>query len=150
MNPMLGLYRARLGFVIAGLASLVALACWFPLGELLHQRGELSSLAAQVSSVDAHNAALRGEIGSLGQSGTIETIAHKEFGLVRAGQISFVIEPAAGSSTGAPGLRPTPIPSSDLVADPPVLTPSSGAAAPAGPHYWSRFVSRLEFWRHAG
>jgi len=147
---MVGLYRARLGFVVAGLASLIALACWFPLGELLHQRGELASLAAQVNSVDGRNAALRTEISSLGQRGAIETIAHKEFGLVHAGQISYVIEPAAGSTTGAPGLRPTPIPSSDLVADPPALAPSSVATAPPGPHYWSRFLSRLEFWRHAG
>jgi hypothetical protein len=149
MTPTVGLYRARLGFVVAGLASLIALACWFPLGELLHQRGELASLASQVNSVDTHNAALRSEIVALGQNGTIETIAHQEFGLVRTGQISFVIEPAAGSTTGAPGLRPSPISPADLVADPPVLAPRSGTAAPAGPPYWSRFVSRLEFWHHA-
>jgi cell division protein FtsB len=144
-----GIYRARLGVVVAALASLVALVCWFPLGELLHQRGDLSTLSAQVNSVAASNATLRADVRSLNQNGTIETIAHEEFGLVKPGQISFVIEPAAGSTTGAPGLAPTPIAPSDLVADQPVVAPQAGSSAPSGPNFWSRFISRLAFWRHA-
>jgi cell division protein FtsB len=148
MNPSINLQRARLGLVVAALASLVALVCWFPLSELLNQRGELSSLGSQVSSVAARNATLRSQVVALGQNGTIETIAHEEFGLVKPGQLSYVIEPAAGSTTGAPGLRETPIPTTDLVADQPVIAPHSVAAAQSGPDFWGRFVSRLEFWRH--
>jgi cell division protein FtsB len=148
MNPAVSLQRARVGLVVAGLASLVALVCWFPLGELLNQRGELSSLGAQVSSVAARNTTLRSQVAALDENGTIETIAHEEFGLVKPGQLSFVIEPAAGSTTGDPGLRATPIPTTDLVADAPVIAPHSAADASSGPDYWGRFVSRLEFWRH--
>jgi cell division protein FtsB len=147
VTPTVGLYRARLGVVIAVVGSVIALACWFPLGELLRQRGELASLSTQVNSVAVRNASLRNEVKALNQNGTVETIAHQEFGLVRPGQLSFVIEPAAGSTTGAPGLRPQPIPVSDLVADQPVVAPRSTDAAAAGPNFWGRFVSRLAFWR---
>ena len=151
MNATVGLYRARIGLVAAGIASLVVLLCWFPLGELLRQRSELSSLSNQVSSVNAHNASLRGEVRSLGtEAATIETLAHQEFGLVKPGQVPYVILPQAGSSTGSPTLTARPIPVSDLVADQPVVAPHVSAPAPSGPGFWSRFTSRLEFWHHSG
>jgi cell division protein FtsB len=150
VNASVGLYRARLGVVVAGLVSLVALAAWFPLGELLSQRGELSSLSAQVASVSARNATLKSEVVSLNENSSVETIAHSEFGLVKPGQLSFVILPAAGSTVGAPGLRNVPIPEADLVADEPQIAPHATAPADAGgPDFWGRFVSRLEFWHHS-
>jgi cell division protein FtsB len=150
VNATVGLYRARIGLVVAGIASLVVLACWFPLGQLIRQRSELATLSSQVSSVDAHNASLRVEVRALHKNVTIETLAHQEFGLVKPGQIPYVILPQAGSSSGSPALSAKPIPVSDLVADQPVVAPHVSVSTPTGPGFWSRFTSRLEFWRHSG
>ncbi len=149
MSASAGVLRARLGLLAAVVASLVALASWFPLGELLRQRGELASLSSAVVSVTTRNDALASDVHALGAKGEVETIAHSEFGLVRPGQLSFVIVPTAGSSSGSAGLRATTIPAVDLVADPPAIAPQ--AATPAsGPGFLSRFLSRLEFWHRGG
>jgi hypothetical protein len=149
VNAPVGLYRARLGLVVATVASFVALVSWFPLGELLRQRGELAALTSQVASIDHRNATLSGDVASLRTDASVETIAHQEFGLVKPGQLSFVVLPAAGSTTGAPALDPTPIPRTDVVAEPPATAPET-ASARSGPGFWGRFISRLEFWHRSG
>lgn len=147
---MKSLARARLGLILAALSALAIVGFELPFGELLHQRAELQVLDVQLAALDARNASLHADITALSQSSTIAAIAHEEYGLIRPGQRSFVILPAAGAGTSVALSAPS-IPPQDLVAAPPG---SSGviaatAAEHASPGFWERFADRLAFWRWA-
>ena len=143
---MISLRRARLALLACLVGSFVLLVLWFPLGELMGQRSNLGVLSAELTSVEAKNQALKADVSALHSNAAIAALAHGQYGLVGRGQISYVILPAKGSSSGAAALDPRPIPVADLVAQDLAPAPSP---PPTGtePGFWSRFVDRLEFWR---
>ena len=143
---MISLRRARVALLACAVGSFALLVLWFPLGELMAQRSNLGTLSAELTSVEAKNQALKADVSTLHSNATISALAHRQYGLVDRGQVSYVILPAKGSSSGAAALEPRPIPVTDLVAQDLVPAPNPPAAGHA-PGFWSRFVDRLEFWR---
>ncbi|MHB1597498.1 MAG: septum formation initiator family protein [Acidimicrobiales bacterium] len=143
------IFRARLSLLAAtGLAAAI-LAFELPVGELVHQHGELSTLTAQLDRIQALDRSLSGEVSSLHDSATVAAIAHAQYGLVRPGQQAYaLLEPGARSSGTVPSLVQGLVPRSDLV----VLSAgslASPAQVGAGRSLWSRVVGRLAFWRWA-
>ena len=141
--------RARISLLAAtGLAAAI-LAFELPVGEMVQQHGELSTLTAQLDRIQALDRSLSGEVSSLHDSATVAAIAHAQYGLVRPGQQAYaLLEPGTGSSSTAPSLVQRLVPRSDLV------VPSAGSLSPPARvgtvrSLWSRVVGRLAFWRWA-
>ena len=152
---MIQLYRARLALVAATLVAAVVLATQLPLGELLHQRTQLSAAASELSVVEAHNRQLSGDVALLRERSTIATIAHQEYGLVLPGQRAYVVLPAQARGATSSGLLDAGrLPAIDLVAGDTAALAGTGigagpaAARPAG-SLWSKVFGRLAFWRWA-
>jgi cell division protein FtsB len=154
---MITLGRARLGLICAFVFATGTLAFELPVSTLFHQRGELANLSNQLSTVTGRNAELSSEVKDLHQNATIAAIAHADYGLVRPGQQSFVVLPAANPDPGsANSLTQQPVPAADLVpVDPSLLGSgasseigSTGTKKPKG-SIVSRAMSHLEFWRWA-
>ncbi len=146
---MLELSRARQIFVAAFFGSIALLALEFPLHTLLNQRSQISQVASELSTVRSHNVALNSDISSLSKSSRIASIAHEEYGLVKPGQRSYVILPAAGSKGSTNSLGAGAVPLSDIgptAASPTASTSVSSPSQPSG-SLLSRVVHRLEFWR---
>jgi cell division protein FtsB len=160
-----GLRRARVGLVVAAGLGGALVITQLPLSELLAQRAALRTVGGQLAVLDQRNAALRAENASVSQPGTVAAIAHGEYGLVRPGQIAYVILPASGhgdpdaASLGTPVLSRSEMVSSSPQAltgiAPAGASGSSGAgasrAAGAGRSgsLLSRMMDRLAFWRWA-
>ncbi len=145
------LRRARVVLLGAVVFFIAILATGFPAGLIAHQRVALAAVDRQLTAVEAHNAELRSQIASLEKPSTIEAIAREQYGLVRPGQVSYVILPGKGAqAVGAGTLGLEPIPADDLVP-----TSVSGLAAPSAgtrthsTSLWSRTLGELEFWRWA-
>jgi len=133
----------------ATLCAAVIVVAWFPARELVRQHEELSAANAQLSLIVKRNASLSADISALSSNSTITAIAHEEYGLVRRGQTSYVILPAAGS-TSADGQLTTPsIAPQDLIEAPVGSPRSTPTASGTGAGFWSRFANHLEFWRWA-
>lgn len=162
---MIQLYRARLVLVVATILAVVVLATQLPLGELFHQRSQLSAAASELAVVDAHNRQLQSDVAALGRRSTIASIAHQEYGLVLAGQSAYVVLPVRSSGSGAARtagpLALSPIPAVGLVAGDALALAGTRAgnasglgaapaasAKPAG-SLWSRAIDRMAFWRWA-
>jgi len=143
---MIQLHRARLGLLAALAGALVLTVVEFPLSELLRQHGELALARGQLLTLSSRNSSLRADIAALSANSTVNAIAHEEYGLVQPGQHSYVILPATNSAARSSLAIPV-IPPQDLIAS----SPEPGhIAIPTTPQrqlgFWSRFVSRLEFW----
>ncbi len=163
------LRRARVGLVVAAGLGGALVITQLPLSELLAQRAALRTVGGQLAVLDQRNAALRAGNASLSQPGTVAAIAHEEYGLVRPGQIAYVILPASGhgdpdaASLGTPVLSHSQMVSSSpqaLTGIAPAGASGTGseagaggrAAAPgagAGGSLLSRMLDRLAFWRWA-
>jgi cell division protein FtsB len=144
--------RHRSRWVILGstACALVIVIAWFPARELVSQHEELTAANAQLSSLAQRNASLAADISALSSNSTIAAIAHEQYGLVRRGQTSYVILPAAGSVVANGGLTTPSIAPQDLIEAPvgsPRVTPSAVVSGAGG--FWSRFANHLEFWRWA-
>jgi cell division protein FtsB len=144
--------RAQLVLCLSVLAAAVIVGTQLPLGQILAQRAAIASQTAELAKLRAQSAALSAQVHALNQDSTVATIAHEYYGLVRPGQISYVILPAAARPGGTPApLATSPIPAGDIVPSdsaisetqqtPPAPTPGAGLA--------NQIVSRLEFWRWA-
>lgn len=156
---MISLQRARLSLLAAvGLASAL-LVLELPMGELLHQRGQLAAVSGQLARLQATNRALAGDVASLRQSSTVAAIAHAEYGLVRPGQRAYAVLASGAGATGAvaPALVQRAVPKVDLVV-PAAGFLGSGTAGLAAASadgtstvgsLWTRALDRLEFWRWA-
>jgi cell division protein FtsL len=136
----------------AVLCAAVIVVAWFPARELLHQHDELGAVNGQLATLAKRNASLSADITALSSNSTIAEIAHEQYGLVRPGQASYVLLPAAGSAAANGALTTTSIAPQDLIAAPvdePRAAPTSSASAVAAGSFWSRFSAHLEFWRWA-
>jgi cell division protein FtsB len=148
-------HRARLGLVVSVIAAGTFVGLEFPIGELMHQRAEISLTASQLRALAATDRSLSGQVASLRSASGIERIAHEQYGLVYPGQTAYVVLPFRGDTRLGRPLDEHPIPSSDLVPAAPeavVAAAGSGAATAAGrpsEGLWQRVVARLEFWRWA-
>jgi len=131
------------------LCAVVIVVAWFPARELVRQHEELSAANSQLSLIAQRNASLSADISALSAKSTIAAIAHEEYGLVRRGQTSYVILPAAGSAAADGELTAPSIPPQDLIEAPAGSPRSIPAASGAGGAFWSRFANHLEFWRWA-
>lgn len=144
---MIQLHRARLGLVTAVAGALALVGVEFPLSELLHQHSELALARGQLATITDRNASLSADVVALSANSTVNALAHEEYGLIRPGQRSFVILPAPNSAAAKAGLAAPVISPQDLVASAPVpghaVIPTTARSASS---FWSRFVSRLEFW----
>jgi cell division protein FtsB len=145
-------HRARLGLVVSVIAAGVFVGFEFPVGELLHQRAEISLTASQLRALTAADRALAGQVASLRSASGIERIAHEQYGLVHPGQTAYVVLPFRGDRNLGNPLAEHPIPSGDVVpaASGAVAAPGRGTASgPPGEGLWQRVLARLEFWRWA-
>ena len=148
--------RARVALLGATVMAGAILIAELPIGELLHQRSDLASAQLQLKKVEANNSALRSDITALHKPSTIAAIAHAEYGLVKPGQRSYVILPAAGGKT-TNALANETLPASSVVASDgtgALNSPASGPTIGAGGtkmsgSVWNRVVDRLAFWRWA-
>ncbi|HVC26397.1 MAG TPA: hypothetical protein VND23_11635 [Acidimicrobiales bacterium] len=154
---MTALYRARVALLASvGLATAL-LVVELPVGEIMHQRGQLSVVSSELARVDAGNATLSADISALRRVSTVAAIAHAEYGLVRRGERAYTIVAPDASGAVAAGLVQHRIPVVDLVipsADALLATArhrsrSSVDGASTTGSLWSRALDRLEFWRWA-
>jgi cell division protein FtsB len=144
------LRRARLILVGAFVFFVALVATSFPAGVIVRQRVVLAAVDRQLVAVDVHNAALSSQIASLQQPSTIEAIAREDYGLVRPGQLSYVILPGKGAhAVGAGTLGVEPIPVDDLVPTGVSALAIPEPRLPKSPSLWSRTLRELEFWRWA-
>ena len=145
---MMAIHRARQMLIVTAVGAIGIVVLEFPLHQLVAQRSEIARTAAALRSVEAHNASLAQSISSLRQSSTIASIAHREYGLVRPGQHSYVILPAANdrSSRRASSSSVSSIDLGAAAQSGLSLAPAS-TSHPEPSSLWSRFVSHLEFWR---
>ena len=141
--------RARLSLLAAtGLASAI-LAFELPVGELVHQHGELVTVTGQLDRIRSLDRQLASEVSTLHESSTIAAMAHGEYGLVRPGQRAYaLLGSGSGSRGAAPSLVQHRLPRADLVV-PSVDSLSLPAAGPSPTSLWSRVVGHLAFWRWA-
>jgi cell division protein FtsB len=145
------LRRARLLFLLSAVAALVIVATELPLGSLMRARSQGATAAAELAKVRQENHLLASEVAGLKKGSTIEQIAHQQYGLVKAGQKSYVVMPTAraGDTGGAGPLGDHLIPPSDLVPSDASLSPPSTSASVPGESggFWHRLLNRLEFWK---
>ena len=163
--------RLRTVLGSAALLSVVVLATSFPLSELLTQRGQLTSDAGQLATLQQQDAALTRQVAQLRKPSTIEGLARQDYGLVRPGQKTYtILPPSTGSSPvtsgsdhvplDGPPVVPGSVRAQQLNGVPPAASPRShsgrdgrttgarsgdGSTAPP-PGFWSRVVRNLEFW----
>ena len=143
---MIQLHRARLILVAAVIGAMIVVGAEFPLKELLHQRSNLALTQQELATLAARNSSLTADVVALSSNSTVNAIAHEEYGLVKPGQSSYVILPAANSAAAKQGLSIPAIPPQDLIAAGPVADPIATSAVPSGGGFWSRFLAHLEFW----
>ena len=145
-------HRARLGLLVAVIAAGTFVGLEFPIGELMHQRAEISLTASQLRALTAADRSLAGQVTSLRSASGIEHVAHAQYGLVYPGQTAYVVLPFSGDSDLGDPLAEHPIPASDIAPAAPTAVAGAGrgtAAGRAGEGLWQRVVARLEFWRWA-
>ncbi|MFN2590455.1 MAG: septum formation initiator family protein [Actinomycetota bacterium] len=90
----------RAGILIVVLIGLLVYMA-VPLKAYLAQRSRVSEIHAQTQLLERRNAALREEVRRLHDPAYVEKLARCD-GMVRPGEISFVIVPADGSDPAAP------------------------------------------------
>ncbi len=142
---VLHLRRARAALVASLVVGGLVVATQLPITELVHQRGDLATVDAELAAASSAVGRLRHDIASLRQPQAIANIAHQDYGLVRKGQTTYVVLPSSGAASQ---LSKPQIPRSDLM--PTSLSPYAAVKAaisrPAG-SLWHRVLKRLEFWR---
>lgn len=97
--------RRALGLlVIGGLIALAVVTTWqwggLPVRNWIDQRDEIAHLEAELSGLEASNAALEAEIRLLQTHSEIERIARRDFGLVYPGEEAYAILPQPLAAPG--------------------------------------------------
>lgn len=149
--------RARLGFVVALVASVAIVAAWFPLSDLTHQRQQLSSATTQLDQLRQEDQALAKEQARLKNPAEIARIAREQYQLVQQGNTPYQVLPQSDSQSSSgtavptdPGLTKPVTPSGDVELPPGALgtgTTSSHSAGAAPSSFLGRIAQTLEFWR---
>lgn len=101
----------------------------FPTRTYLSQRSSLIRVSSQVSSLDAQNKALAGEVAKLNTETAIERLARQDYGLVPPGQEAYAMLPGAGGVNTVPGMVRPEVP---LGVEPKATKPSHSATASTG------------------
>lgn len=97
--------RGPLTLRAAVLAAVVALLLAYltvPLRAYLAQRAELGQLEREVQVLERENRALREQVAQLHDPRYLEELARRCLGMVRPGEIAFVVVPEDGRPTPAP------------------------------------------------
>lgn len=146
------LKRARLALAVAVALSLAIAVLELPISTLVHQRGAIAAASEHLRAVDAENHRLAADVAALRKDSTVAAMAHGEYGLVKPGQVEYVIPHLPGSRGTSGALPGGQVPAGDLV--PPTASPVGDPAAGhrATGHsrgFWSQVLDRLAFWRGA-
>ena len=81
--------------LLVGLA--IVLAGVFPFRQLIAQERLVENTEAKLDVLVAENEALRAEIDAVGTPAELERIAREQYGMVRPGETSYVVEPEGGA-----------------------------------------------------
>jgi cell division protein FtsB len=112
--------RTRWGIVLPALllvALTVVLTNIFPFRQILAQREQVAIASEQLATLQEENTRLEDEADALNTPTEIERIARADFGLVRAGDTSFVIVEPAPSPTAELNADEEPLPESSSFLD---------------------------------
>ncbi|HXF57531.1 MAG TPA: septum formation initiator family protein [Actinomycetota bacterium] len=97
--------RGSLTLRVAVLAAVVAVLLAYltvPLRAYLAQRSELGQLEWEVQVLEGENRALREQVAQLHDPRYLEELARRCLGMVRPGEIAFVVVPEDGRPSPAP------------------------------------------------
>ena len=103
--------RRRWGWVIAVLllgALTLTVSGILPFRQLVAQQRQIDRAGAQLEALSNENDRLEGEIAALQTDGEVERIARDQYGLVRPGEVGYVVvaPPGAGEEVRAPADTP--------------------------------------------
>jgi cell division protein FtsL len=96
---------AAVALAVAAVVLLFALAV--PVRTLMQQRSDLAHIQAEQQALERRNAALKLQVARLHDPAYLERVARECLGMVRPGEISFVVVPKGGSG-GADATDPPP------------------------------------------
>ena len=105
-------HRSRVHLTPAGAAlALVVVVLLFalavPVRTLMQQRSDLAHLQTEQRSLERQNQALKLQVARLQDPAYLERIARECLGMVRPGEISFVVVPKGGSKAADADPPPT-------------------------------------------
>jgi cell division protein FtsB len=98
-------FRSRLTARAAILAVLVMVLGLFsvvPVRQYLEQRARVADLEEQARTLEAANDRLEAQIARLGDPDVIERLARECLGMVKSGEVAFVVVPKGGRTEPAP------------------------------------------------
>jgi cell division protein FtsL len=96
---------AGVALALAVIVLLFALAV--PIRTLLQQRSDLAQIQTEQQALERQNEALKLQVARLHDPAYLERIARECLGMVRPGEISFVVVPKGGSSADDADPPPT-------------------------------------------
>jgi cell division protein FtsB len=133
----------------AGATLAVLVLVVFPTRSYLKERGDVSSAAHQLQTINSQNRQLTDQVGRLNTDSEIERLARKDYGLVKPGEEAYAILPGALAKSAAASKPPAAKPAAGkLPAGNAHVGPRGQAtAAPAHQGLWGRFLDQLAFWR---
>ncbi len=110
--PAASRHRSRVRLTPSGAAlALAVIALLFalavPVRTLMQQRSDLAHLQAEQRSLERQNHALKLQVARLHDPAYLERVARECLGMVRPGEISFVIVPKHGSKPADADPPPT-------------------------------------------
>lgn len=82
--------------VLAAVVIALLVAISYPVRQYLHERSNLAALEAEVEALEDRNDDLRDEIERFEEPWYIEYLARKCLGMVRRGEVAFVVVPEGG------------------------------------------------------
>ncbi len=99
--------------LLVGLA--IVLAGVFPFRQLIAQERLVANTEAQLEALISENEALQAEIDAVQTPSELERIAREEYGMVRPGETSYVVESQSGPDRGGPALADEEVDSRSLL-----------------------------------
>ena len=91
----------------AAVAVVVTAAGIFPFRQILAQEHAVDLAAQKLDALEAENARLEADIGALATPAEVERLAREQFGLVRPGEVGYVVVIPPGTESIEPQPEPT-------------------------------------------
>ncbi len=130
--------KKRPVFLLIFIAILVFFGLEFPFNRLYNENRSLVALETTQTQLQKSNEQLNRQINQLNTPSQIEKIARQRYGLVKQGEQPYVILPSNSSVSPIPPI-PTHLGPNGSVS-------TSNKNDPGG-NFFSRLISRLEFWK---
>lgn len=99
--------------LLVGLA--IVLAGVFPFRQLIAQERLVENTQAQLDALIAENETLQAEIDAVATPAELERIAREQYGMVRPGETSYVVEPNGGPVPAGTVVQPEDVDSRSLL-----------------------------------